>query len=140
MKNVIFGFLGAFGSFIAGLFGGWDSSFITLLIFMIIDFVTGIVCAGVFHKSNKSKTGALESRAGWKGLIRKGITLFIVVVANRLDVQLGTTYIRDAVCIMFICNEAISIIENAGLMGVPIPNFLKEAIELLKSNTEKKNK
>lgn len=140
MKNVIFGFLGAFGSFIAGLFGGWDSSFITLLIFMIIDFVTGIVCAGVFHKSNKSKTGALESRAGWKGLIRKGITLFIVVVANRLDVQLGTTYIRDAVCIMFICNEAISIIENAGLMGIPIPNFLKEAIELLKSNTEKKNK
>ena len=103
---------------------------------MLIDFISGLIVAGIFHKSKKSESGALESRAGWKGLIKKGMTLLIVVVANRLDIQLGTTYIRDAVCIAFICNEVISIIENAGLMGLPIPAVITNAIELLK-NKEK---
>lgn len=136
MKATIISALGVIGSFIAGLFGGWDASVITLLIFMLIDFISGLIVAGIFHKSKKSESGALESRAGWKGLIKKGMTLLIVVVANRLDIQLGTTYIRDAVCIAFICNEVISIIENAGLMGLPIPAVITNAIELLK-NKEK---
>lgn len=136
LKDSIIPALGVIGSFIAGLFGGWDASIITLLIFMLIDFISGLVVAGVFHKSKKTETGALESRAGFKGLIKKGMIIFIVVVANRLDIQLGTTYIRDAVCIAFICNEVISIIENAGLMGLPIPAVITNAIELLK-NKEK---
>lgn len=136
MKATILSILGAVGSFIAWLFGGWDTSIITLLIFMCIDFISGIVVAGVFHKSKKSQTGSLESRAGWKGLIRKGMTIAIVVVANFLDRQLGTTYIRDGVCIAFICNEVISLVENAGLMGLPIPAVITNAIELLK-NKEK---
>lgn len=129
--------LGAVGSFVAGLFGGWDASIITLLIFMLVDFLSGLIVAGVFHKSKKSESGALESRAGWKGLIKKGMTLLIVVVANRLDIQLGTTYIRDAVCIAFMVNEVISIIENAGLMGLPVPKVISNAIELLKHQDEK---
>lgn len=133
MKAGICSFLGAVGSAVAYALGGWDTSVITLLIFMLIDYVTGLIVAGVFHKSNKTKTGALESRAGWKGLIKKCVTILFVVVAVRLDLLIGSNYIRDAVCIAFITNELISIIENAGLMGVPIPKVITKAIDVLKS-------
>lgn len=136
MKSWLSTLLAVTGSFIASAFGGWDTSIITLLIFITIDYISGLVCAGVFHKSPNTKSGALESRAGWKGLIKKGMTLLIVVVANRLDMQLGTTYIRDGVCIAFITNEAISIIENAGLMGLPIPRVITNAIDILKHKDE----
>lgn len=125
--------IGAVGGFISAAFGGWTSAMTTLIIFMAIDYITGLLVAGVFKKSKKTKNGALESRAGFKGLCRKGVMLLIVLVACRLDIELHTTYIRDAVCIAFIANETISIIENAGLMGVPIPKAIVKAIELLKS-------
>ena len=137
MKNTIFvSIVGSAGSLIASFFGGWTSSLTTLLIFMLIDYLTGLVTAGVFHKSQKSETGALESRAGFKGLCRKGMILLMVLVAHRLDMAIGGSYIRDAVCIAFIVNETISIIENAGLMGVPIPAVLKNGIEILKKKGE----
>lgn len=128
--------IGAVGGFISAAFGGWTSAMTTLIIFMAIDYITGLLVAGVFKKSKKTKNGALESRAGFKGLCRKGVMLLIVLVACRLDIELHTTYIRDAVCIAFIANETISIIENAGLMGVPIPKAIVKAIELLKSKEE----
>ena len=127
MKETLCAVLGAVGAGIAWLFGGWDASMITLIVFMAIDYITGLVVAGVFKKSEKS-----ESRAGWKGLCRKGVTLLIVFVAVRLDLLIGTTYLRDGVCIAFIVNEVISITENAGLMGVPIPAVITNAISVLK--------
>lgn len=136
MKSMVMTITGVVGSCIAGLFGGWDASIITLLICMLIDYISGIIVAGVFHKSKKTTTGTLESRAGWKGLFKKGMTIFIVVIANRLDIQLGTTFIRDGVCIAFITNEVISIVENAGLMGVPIPKVLLKMIDVLQSKTD----
>ena len=96
----------------------------------------GLVVAGVFHKSGKSETGALESRAGWKGICRKGVTLLIVLIACRLDLVMGSNYIRDAVVIAFILNETISIIENAGLMGIPIPAVITKAVDVLRSRPE----
>ena len=108
----------------------------TLLIFMAVDFVSGLIVAGVFHNSPKTEQGALESRAGFKGLCRKFIILAFVMIANRLDIVLGLDYVRTFVCISFMCNELLSIIENAGLMGIPIPNILKKSIELLKSKTD----
>ena len=123
--------VGAVGAGISTAFGGWTSAMTTLIIFMTIDYFTGIMVAGIFKRSKKTKNGALESRAGFKGLCRKGVMLLIVLVACRLDIELHTTYIRDAVCIAFIANETISIIENAGLMGVPIPKVITKAIELL---------
>ncbi|MEE1085831.1 MAG: phage holin family protein [Schaedlerella sp.] len=131
-EGVIYTMIGVVGSFIASLFGGFDAALVTLMMFMGIDYITGLIVAGVFHKSNKTKSGALESRAGWKGLCRKGMTLVIVLIATRLDLIIGTTYVRDAVCLAFIANETISIIENAGIMGVPIPPVLTKAIEVLK--------
>lgn len=131
-----FGALGVFGGFISSLFGGWSSALTTLLVFMGIDYVTGLIVAGVFKKSKKSKTGALESRAGWKGLCRKGVTLLVVLVASRLDVTLGYGFIKDAVVIAFTANETVSIIENAGMMGIPIPEVITKAIDVLKSRAE----
>ena len=136
MKTKILTLIGVLGSGIASLFGGWDAALVTLLIFMGIDYLTGLIVAGVFHKSEKTENGALESRAGWKGLCRKGVTLLIVLVACRLDLVMGSNFIRDAVVIAFIANEAISIIENAGLMGIPVPAAITRAIEVLKDKAE----
>ena len=127
---------GLIGGWIATFFGGWDASLTTLMIFMGIDYLTGLIVAGVFHKSSKSESGALESRAGWKGLCRKGVVLLIVLVACRLDLLIQSTFIRDAVVIAFVTNETISIIENAGLMGVPIPSVIVKAIEVLKKKSD----
>ena len=95
-----------------------------------------LVVAGVFHASPKTKTGALESKAGWKGLIRKGETLLIVLVACQLDAVIGGSFVRDAAIIGFSANEAISIVENAGLMGLPIPAAITKAIDILKQRAE----
>lgn len=131
--------IGVIGGFITMAFGGWDSALTTLIIFMSIDYITGLMLAGIFKKSQKTESGALESRVGWKGLCRKGVTLSIVLVAVRLDMAVGTSFIKDATIIGFICNETISIVENAGLMGVPIPEPIIKAIDVLKSKSEGDN-
>ena len=130
-KNILISIIGVIGSAIASAFGGWSTGLTTLVIFMAIDYITGLIVAGVFHKSTKAETGTLESRAGFKGLCRKGAMLLVVLVAHRLDLAVGTAYIKDAVIIAFMANEAISIIENAGLMGVPMNDTLKNAIDVL---------
>ena len=131
MKNVIISVVGAVGGFLASCFGGWTESLTTLLIFMAIDFVTGLICAGVFHKSQKSESGALESKASFKGLCRKGVILLIVLVGHRIDLAIGASYVRDAVCIGFCANEILSIVENLGLAGIPMPEAVTKALEQL---------
>jgi toxin secretion/phage lysis holin len=138
MKNAICTTAGAIGGVIASLFGGWDAGLATLVMFMAIDYVSGLVVAGVFHNSKKTSSGALESKAGWKGLCRKGMSLLFVLIAYRLDLAIGLNYIRDAVIIGFIVNETISIVENAGLMGVPLPEVINKAIDILTSKSEEK--
>ena len=133
-------YVGLLGGTIAGLFGGWDTALQTLVIFMAVDYITGLIVAGVFHTSPKTKTGTLESRAGWKGLCRKGVSLLVVLVACRLDTIIGSNFIRDATVIAFVCNETISIIENAGLMGVPIPAALTKAVDVLRQRAEEEQK
>lgn len=136
MKQGILTALGVIGSMIASLFGGWDAALVTLVIFMGIDYVTGLMVAGIFKNSEKTTNGGLESRAGWKGLCRKGVTLLVVLVGCRLDLVMGSNFIRDAVVIAFTANETISIIENAGLMGIPIPAAIMRAIDILKNKAE----
>lgn len=84
MKEGICTGIGVVGSLIASAFGGWDAALITLILFMAIDYISGLLVAGVFHNSKKTETGTLESRAGWKGLCRKGMTLLFVLIAYRL--------------------------------------------------------
>ena len=128
--------IGIIGAFIASLYGGWTQGMTTLLMFMAIDYIMGLLVAGIWHKSKKTEDGRLESRAGWKGLVRKGVTMLIVLVAARLDMTIGTTMIRDTAVIGFIANEGISIIENAGLMGVPLPKVITNALEVLRKESE----
>ena len=124
------------GAAIASLFGGWNGAMTTLVILMLIDYVTGIIVAGVFHASPKSSGGALSSAVGFKGICRKFVILLIVVVACRVDLLLETNIIRDATCIGFCANELVSITENAGLMGIPLPRKLVEAIEVLRGDND----
>lgn len=137
MKNAILGVVGVAGSFIVSLFGGWSMALETLMIFMAVDFISGLIVAGIFHNSPKTENGALESNRCWKGLFRKLMTLVFVMVGYRLDVSLGVDYIKNAVIFAFMAEELISIVENAGLMGLPVPAAITNAIEILK-NKEKK--
>jgi len=131
MKQKMCTLVGLLGGWISSVVGGWNTAIASLVICMGIDYVTGLIVAGVFHNSPKTAGGGLESRVGWKGLARKGVTLLIVIVAYRMDQILGMNYIRDAVVIGFCVNEVLSIIENAGLMGLPIPNAIKKAIDMM---------
>ncbi|MCI8374925.1 MAG: phage holin family protein [Lachnospiraceae bacterium] len=136
-KMMLLTIFGTVGSFIINvLLGGWTEDLATLLIFMGIDFVMGLLIAAVWKKSGKSETGSLNSISAWKGLIRKGCSLLVVMVAYRLDVTLGVTYIKTAVIIAFIANEGISIVENYGIMGGPMPKVLKRAFEILQERAD----
>ncbi len=136
MKTGLCSMIGAVGAALASFFGGWSTGLATLVFFMAVDYISGLVVAGVFHNSKKTDTGALESRAGWKGLCRKCMTLVYVLIAYRLDVMIGINYIQDAVIIAFVANELISITENAGLMGLPLPDKIKWAIDVLQKRSK----
>ena len=131
MKDTVCAAVGLGAGVVSWLVGGFDMPILALIICMGADYVTGLIVAGVFHTSPKTKSGGLDSRVGWKGLARKFVTLLIVVVANLADLLLGLHYIRDAVIAAFCANECISILENAGLMGIRIPRVLTEALEKL---------
>lgn len=139
IKLCFMAIVGIIGGFIAELFGGWTTDLQTLLVFMAVDFVMGLAVATFFKNSNKSDTGALNSTSAWKGLCKKGITLLMILVAHRIDITLGLEYIKTAVIIAFITVELISIIENAGLMGVPIPKVLEGIIDVLKQKAGEEN-
>ena len=132
MKENICTAAGVIGGFFAALLGGWDSALITLVLFMAIDFTTGLIAASM-GRSKHSKTGRLSSKAGWVGLAKKFCILLMVVVGVRIDILVGTNYIRDTVCISFCLNELLSIVENTTLMGIPYPPVIKKAIDVLQT-------
>ena len=130
------GFFGIVGAAIAEALGGWDDAIITLIVFMAIDFVMGLLCALVFGKSDKSPNGALSSAACWRGLVKKVCTLLIVVMSHYIDVLADVDFIRNAVIIAFCVAEVISICETAGLMGIlpeGVQKVLTKAIDVLKN-------
>ena len=134
-KTAVLTAFGAGGGFLIAPLGGSDMALKTLIFFMAIDYITGLLVAGVFQKSTKTENGALESKAGFKGLCRKFTVLLIVAMAFKIDQLAGTDVVRYAVIIGYVGNESISIFENVGLMGVSYPEKLKKAIDVL---TEKK--
>lgn len=140
VKSLFLTIIGGVGGWIAQLFGGWSEDLTTLLIFMGADYLTGLLIAAVWKKSGKSETGALSSWSAWKGLVRKGVTLLVVLVAHRIDLMIGSAYIRTAVIIAFCADELISITENVGIMGVPLPAAVTKAIDILKEKSEQEEK
>lgn len=131
MKREFCTILGILGGSVAAAFGGWDAALAALLVCVCVDYLSGSIVALVFHNSSKSETGAYNSSYGLKGLCRKGLMLLFVLVAVQLDRLLGTAYVRDTVCIGFCCNEVLSIVENLGLAGVPMPQAVVKALEQL---------
>jgi toxin secretion/phage lysis holin len=134
IKDTVLVAISVAGSFLAKALGGWDTALQTLVILMAIDYITGILIAAVWQKSSKSKTGALESRAGFKGLVRKGLILLVVLIGVQLDAILGLqAFCRTAIVLFFCGNEGLSIVENLGIMGLPLPDFVKTKFEQLKT-------
>ena len=136
MKEMICTIFGTVGGFFVMLIGGTDAALLTMIILMAVDYISGILVAGVFKNSPKTESGALESKTGFKGLVKKGMCLLIVIVSARLDILMDTHYIRSAVITGFSLNELISIFENAGLMGIPLPKVLLNAIEVLRNKAD----
>lgn len=133
--------LGLVGSFVVSLFGGFDIGMYILFGFMAFDWITGIILAGVFKKSTKTEGGALSSKAGQIGLLRKGLTLGVVIMAHCFDLLIGQgNYFRDGALLAFVVNESVSILENLGAMNVWIPPIIKKAIEILKDKTDAEEK
>lgn len=131
MKDMISTSIGAAAGLVSWLIGGFDTPVAALVVCMAVDYLTGLIVAGVFHSSPKTAGGGLDSQVGWKGLARKCVTLLLVVIANLADVLLGQCCIRDAVVTGFCANECLSILENAGRMGIRIPRALTDALEKL---------
>lgn len=131
MKATVCTAAGIAGAVISAAFGGWSTALECLIWFMAIDYATGVIVAGVFKKSKKTDSGSLKSVAGFKGLSKKCVILMLVMMGFRLDQLMGTTIVKDAVCIGFIVNEGLSILENVGLMGITYPEALKKALDVL---------
>lgn len=118
------------------LLGSFDVPLQTLILFMAIDYTTGIAVAMVFKKSPKTKNGGMSSNAGFKGLMKKGLILVVICVAYHLDMLFQTNVARNTTILAFTLNETISIIENVANMGVDVPKKLQNYIEKIK-NTKK---
>lgn len=131
MKESICTVLGLLGAGVAAAFGGWDTALMALMVCISVDYISGSLVALVFHKSNKSESGAYNSAYGLKGLCKKGLMLLFVLVAVQVDQLMGADYVRDAVCIGFCTNEILSIVENLGLAGIPMPQAVIRALEQL---------
>lgn len=140
IKNGVLAAFAFIGSFVANALGGWDAAMQVLVALMVADYITGVLVAAVWHKSSKSKSGALDSKACFKGLLKKGVILLLVWIGVLLDQALGAAYVRTAVILFFIGNEGLSLLENLGLMGVPYPAFLQKTLEALHDQGDKGGK
>ena len=132
VKNMTLEAVSAGIAFVTKGLGGCDAAMRVLMTLMVADYLTGMLLAAVWKRSNKSETGALDSRAGFKGLCRKCMILLLIWIAVLLDNAFSSSYVRMMVILFFVGNEGLSLLENMGLMGVPYPEFLERALEALK--------
>lgn len=133
-KNV-FSFIAAvLGTGFTYALGGWDKCFIILVSLMAVDYITGVIAAVI--------AGKVDSEVGFKGILRKAAILLVIIVATQLDRLLneGTWVFRTLVCYFYIANEGISILENVGKCGIPLPKKLVNALVQLKNKGEGEEK
>ncbi|MBE2923895.1 phage holin family protein [Anoxybacillus flavithermus] len=121
------------GGVVGYLFGGWSELLGILLAFVVMDYVTGVLAA--------SKEGILRSAVGFKRIPKKIMIFLLVAVGHLIDRAVGTNGLfRDATIFFYLANELLSIIENAGRMGVPVPDRLTQAVEVLKGKSKEADK
>ena len=131
--NAIQFIFAAIGGWLGYFLGGCDGLFYALLVFVAVDYVTGVMCA------INDKT--LSSEVGFRGICRKVLIFILIGIANILDVQvIGTgSVLRTAIIFFYISNEGISLLENAGRLELPIPEKLKLVLEQLHNESEKED-
>lgn len=129
MENIVKTAAAVIGAAISYLYGGWDALIIALVVFVAADYVTGIAAAAY--------QGKLSSSVGLRGIAKKVFIFVVVALGHVVDMTLGNTntLIRDAVIYFYLANELISILENGGKMGAPIPPVITQAIEVLKGKS-----
>ncbi|MEX1028844.1 MAG: phage holin family protein [Paenibacillaceae bacterium] len=117
------------GSITSYLFGGWSALLNILLFFVVIDYITGIIAAGV--------RGELRSTVGLIGITKKIFIFIMVAIAYKIDIILGDVhFLEDTVIFFYLANELLSIIENGGRLGVTIPPVIRKAVEILQGKSE----
>ena len=123
---------------IAGLYGEWTAALTILAVMMAVDYITGVLVA-ITGKSPKTDGGGLSSKIGFVGIAKKGFIMLIVLVATQLDRTIGNTSMvfQTATVFYYIANEGLSILENADLMGVPFPHWIKEKLETMRESKDK---
>lgn len=120
------------GALVSYFYGGWSLLLQVLLALVVIDYITGIIASGVESK--------LSSSIGLKGITKKVFIFVMVAVAHLVDAALGNSgsILMDATIFFYIANELLSIVENAGRVGLPVPGILKQAVEILKGKSQPK--
>lgn len=130
MENFIKFIAGIGGGLASFLFGGWSALLQVLVIFIIIDYILGVIVAAMY--------GELNSKIGFRGIAKKVMILVLVAVAHSVDkITAGDgTFIRDAVIFFYLANELLSILETVGKTNLPIPSILRKAVETLNSKSK----
>lgn len=136
IKNIVSVTVGTIGSLLINLIGNPTDDLMILLLLMIIDLITGTLVSAVWHKSSKTKSGKLSSRVMFKGVVKKALTLVIVVMAYQLDILLNINMIRYIVIIMLIIEEILSIIETITLTGLKVPAIITKALDVLERSVK----
>ena len=130
MENLYKSIIAVGGAAASYFFGGWSALLSVLLTFVVLDYVTGFLAA--------AKEGKLNSEVGLWGIAKKVAIFFVVAVAHLVDTTLGDAHLfRDAAIFFYLANELLSITENTGRLGVPIPTAIQRAVEVLRGKGEK---
>ena len=124
----------AVGGWLGWFLGGCDGLLYALIAFVVIDYITGVMCAVLDHK--------LSSEVGFKGIFKKVLIFLLVGIGNIIDTQVigNGSVLRTAVIFFYISNEGVSLVENAAHLGLPIPTKLKDVLEQLHDRAEKGGK
>ena len=132
--NIIQLIIAGLGGWLGYFLGGSDGLLIALTIFVMADYITGVMCAIADRK--------LSSSAGFKGICRKVLIFLLVGIANMVDIHVmgNGCVLRGTVIFFYLSNEGLSILENAGHLGLPIPSQLKNVLEQLHNRNEKEDK
>lgn len=131
LKYIIELIISTLGSLIINIIGKPTNELMILLMLMIIDLITGTLVCAVWHKSSKTKSGKLSSRVMFKGIVKKILTLVIVVIAYQLDILLKVNIIRYIAIITLIIEEILSIIETITLTGLKVPVIISKGLDIL---------
>ena len=136
IKNICNVVCGVIGAFVNNVLGGWSGWTLTLVIIMFFDWFTGTMNALVFKNSPKSDNGKYTSKSGFRGIFKKCIMLFLVLIGHRLDLNLNVDYFQIGITIALVLNEMYSIKENLELMDIKI-DFFSNMIEHIKNYGKK---